>query len=726
MEGQALIDEKLVSNTFLNNTSFNEDSFKDNRRLIAGYPEGRILKVTYFSQNTPVADVFSKPVDINMRTLDDVHISWTQIRNFELRIQNELSFEYDADTGRSAVTSTGIVLPGFTPKVGDFFLYMMKNGKVGMFYVTEFSRLALGQETYHSINFSLQQWLDMPMRDRLQKQSTMIFYFDKEKFLTGNVAMLSTEGYVQKKELQHIRREIIQNYLDRFYDTEFNSFMRYDDVYDPYIVEFWLHKVSCNETKERPIQLFCSIQNYKKTIWSALTNNPIKQLKNINSDYDIQTDFHTFWDVNITALIGHQFLTVGNERGAEKNPTVSSDGTPNAINAYPYNLGYYEPWRSKFRENSFDQLDMDRFFFYRGFLPFRRCAPHQHPIDFPFDANSCDPKKCMSCSTDKNGNHYKKQLFRPPFPIASNEELGMIWRKMERISDKVPLTPQQEAELRGYILWYRTEYPGTLSRMELEAEWRSSASLDPNKQLTPEEEKGLLEYISSYRKNFLPVLQDRELEYIWRTRNRIAFENELTTEEKTQVMLAIGKYREYHGFVPDDENTTEFPVIGSPISSEEVRTAGAVMYSDLVILDMDLDDYLAMQDGKPIQPKPDITPSDHVPTIYHHKHPLPNQHVHCHSICHELCNKPPKRPTATQYETSDTYALSSAFYSGSIAMDPFERLVYDCLTNKEVKPGLILDAVNGYLDWDDTIAFYRHLLSIYLIDKALFWLKFHS
>lgn len=726
LDGQAIIDERIVTNTLMNNTSFNEDSFMDNRSLIAGYPEGRILTVTYFSQNAPITDVQAKPADVTMFTYDDVHISWTQIRNFEIRAQGELAYTYEDDTNRSEVKSDGIVFPGFIPRIGDFFLYMMKNGKIGLFYITDIQRLALGQETYHKISFSLQSWLDPTTRSRLQGQTTEVFYFDKEKFLTGNVAMMSTEGFVQKKELQHVRREIVQNYMDRFYDSEFNSFMRYDDVYDPYIVEYWLQKVSCLETKERPIQLFCSIQNYKKTIWSALTNNPIKQLKNISSNFTIQTDFHTFWDINITALIGHQYLTVGEERGADKNPTISSDGTPNGINAYPYNLGYYEPWRSKFRENSFDQMEMDRYFFYRGFLPFRRCAPHQHPIDFPFENGACDPKKCISCSTDAEGYHHPKKFFRPPFPIVSNEELGKIWRRMENISEHQKLTVQQEAELHGYILWYRTEYPGTLSRMELEAEWRESASLSPDHILTPEEEQGLFEFIASYRSKFLPVLQDRELEYIWRTKNRIDFEKELTDVEKTQVMLAIGKYREYHGFVPTDEPEAEFPVIGSPITSEEVRAAGAVMYSDIVVLDMELDDYIALEDGKPIEPKPDPIPPDYVPTIYRRKHPLPNQHVHCHSICHELCSKPPKRPTAAQYELGDTYALSADFYMGSSVMDPFERLVYDCLTNQEVKPGIILDAVKGYLDWPDEIAFYRHLFSLYLIDKALFWLKFHS
>lgn len=719
----------MIENTLTNNVSYNDDTFMDRRSLIAGYPEGRIIKVTYFSQNHPLVDTQAKPADVNMLTIDDVHLSWTQIRNFEIRVQNELNFEYSTDTNRSDVTGTGITFPGFVPRIGDVFLYMLRNGKIGVFYVTEINRLAMGQETYHQISFAAQSWLDEPTKNQLHRQSTGIFYFDKEKFLTGNVAFMSTKGYIEKKELLHIRREIVQNYMDRFYDTEFSSFMRPDEVYDPYVVEFWTRKVSCIQTEERPIQLFCSIQNYKKTIWAALTNNPIKDIKNIDWKYTIDTDFHTFWDVNITALIGHKFLYVGEERGAVKAPTINTDGTPNAINAYPYNLGYYEPYRSQFRKNSDEQMAMDRFWFYRGFLPFRRCAPHQHPIDYPTMEGACDPKKCVTCITDKDGKHHVKQYFRPPFPVLSNEELGKIWRRLEHIPDSVKkLSEKQKAEQRGYILWYRTEYPGTLSRMELEAEWREAANLPMDHQLTPEEEAGLLEYIKSYRSKFLPVMQDRELEYIWRTSNRVDFDKELTVEEKTRVMLFIAKYRDRHGFPPEGENNESFLVIGSPITYEEVKAAGAVMYRDTFVeMATTLQEYMDALDGATPGPKPDPIPPDYVPTIYHRRHPHPNQHVHCHSICHALCQKNPNAPQENkEKDMSETYVLSKEFYLGSLAMSPFERLIYDCLTNKSVRPDLILQAVEGYLSWDDDTAFYQHLLSLYLIDKALFWLKYHS
>lgn len=59
-------------------------------------------------------------------------------------------------------------------------------------------------------------------------------------------------------------------------------------------------------------------------------------------------------------------------------------------------------------------------------------------------------------------------------------------------------------------------------------------------------------------------------------------------------------------------------------------------------------------------------------------------------------------------------------------MDPFERLLYDTITNEEIDPQRVLDAIARYLEWENSDAFYRHLFAIYLIDKSLYWLRFHS
>ena len=716
LDAQSLLDETVINNTFVNNTSFNEDSFKNNRSLVAGFPEGRIIFGTYFSQNSPITDIQSNIADITMDTLDDVHISWTQIRNMELRCNSDFQFEYAEDVNVASNSYDAIVFPGFQARIGDIFLYGMRNGKIGMFYVSAIKRLALGQDTYHAISLILKRWLTAQDRDRFARQTTSIFYFDKEKFLAGNVSLLTSEGFIQKKELKHIRRELIQNYTDRFYSKEMSSFMRPDGIYDPYVVEYWLKKISIQESEVRPIQLLISVQNFKKTIWATLTNNPIKDLKNIERDFSTEKSVSTFWGINVTSLLGHSFLTVGKEEAAARQSLIDDQGKPILVDQSPFTSYNAGPMREISKRRSDEQFAENRHMFYQGFLTERKCAPHQHPVDIPF---SCDPSKCVECH-EHDKHHFPVHLHKPPFPILSTNELLFIWKRLQHLDNDAFLTDTQLAEFRGYVVWYRTTYPGTLSRSELEEQWRKESGISSDKTLTPEEESGLLEFIDSYRKQFLPVLTNRELEVIWRVNERIDLDATLTEEQLLQLGVLVKKYRDHHGYPPKDGLPIEFPIIGSPITKEEVSSSGGMTYDDIVLFDSpSLTELADLMDGK--------LPSDYVPTVFYQHHPKPNHHLHCHDICHELCGgKPNCSPKPPVQDKIPTYALSYEFYLGSVIMDPFEQLVYNAITAKEIDPAKTLEAISRYLEWSDEEAFYRHLLAIYLIDKSLYWLMFHS
>ena len=117
----------------------------------------------------------------------------------------------------------------------------------------------------------MQEFLNATYRDRLQRQSTITMYFDKYKYLAGNTTLLTTDAFQQKKDLEHIRLEIIEDYIERFYDREYSTFMRPDGIYDPYIVEYWNKKVSIQDSTPhmRPTQILISVSNGigKRSIW---------------------------------------------------------------------------------------------------------------------------------------------------------------------------------------------------------------------------------------------------------------------------------------------------------------------------------------------------------------------------------------------------------------------------------------------------------------------------
>lgn len=718
LDGHAITDERVVENTFINQTAVNEDAYRERQSIISGFPEGRIIVVTYFSQNRPITNMQSDVVDMQSTTKDDVHISWTQIRNFELRCNSELRFEYEQESNKSKVSGEAIMLPRFTPRVSDIFLYEMRNGKIGVFRITGINRLALGQDTYHTVTFTMQEYLDGNNRDRLQRQSTNIMYFDKYKYLAGNTTLLTTDGFQQKKELEHLRLEIIEDYVERFYDPEYSTFMRPDGIYDPYIVEYWNKKVSVQDVTPhmRPTQILISVSNYRKTIWAALTNNPIKNLANIERNWNVDTYRSTFWGVNITSLLGKKFLTIGKEASATNGYSINSNGDPILVDPRPI---FHEPLPAEVIDKSIEKdFYKARKLLYKD-LPNKMCPPHAHGANSEIP-DLCYPDQCHHCAFDK-----PKVLPppAPPFPIMSSDDLAKIWMSINNKPDGYIPTDDDQAKIRGYIAWYRHEYPGTLSKKELKEMWCDENKFDIDREFTESELEAFEAYVKSYRKQFLAVLTDRQIEYKWRVDRQISGDVALTKEEIAELMLTIVEYRRNHGY--PDENSSK--PLGQAIAGE----AGAVMCDQAVILEppslFELANLTIPDNDKG---NVDVDISSNVSRVFYpRKHAHSSHHYH-HTICHFLCGEDAKNRAETKKKIAESaershYALSSEFYNGSGAMDPYERIVFDLLTNNEVEPIKALESVVRYKEWSDEDAFYRHLFALYIIDKTLYWLMYH-
>lgn len=704
LDGKAITDEALIKRTFLNNTAVNVDAFSDNISMISGYPEGRIISVTYYSQSAPVTDVQSKVLITNIATIDSVHLRFKEIRDFEIRCPSEFSYEYDTSNNLSTITGEATILPNFSPFVGDLFLYQLQNGKIGVFIVTEVSRLALNHESYHHIKFVLLEFLDNTKRDILNRCSD-VYYFDKTKFLTGNHAFLTSETYIQKNELTRIRLEIIQDYMNRFYTKSFSSFVRPDGIYDPYVVEYWNKKISYKDCNVRPIQLLVAMDNFHKTIWGVLTTNPIKVVSNIDKYSKVQQYDTHFWSVNITSLLGHKFLTVGNDSGAIMAPTAVTDNGFDLTPTFHF-TGRDDEIKDKLAKEAADKFRKD---FYEDILPCGECYTHT-------DACSCCDSAC----------HCYSHLEEPPFPILSDDELFAIWRLVHRIPDNYHYQKHEVFTVRGFVDWYRKKYPGTLSHIELEKEWRKLAGIEPDEKLTPGQYAGLSKYIASYRSKFKQVLNDRELEIVFKTENRIPLEATLRPDQRKDFYKYVEDYRHKHGDVPEDQMDRWNPPF-------EPDTNPTETWDMLAIVGYGQAGRARLFDK--VNHNRDPIPPDWVPTEYKEPHKIHRwvtakpcdceerhtnpTHIHHDCDCHHVCPPAP-------IEEPPTYVLSNDFYRGSATMNSLEALVYACITGREFSVARVLDECTRYLEMSDEQAYYQELLLLYLIDKSLYWLANHN
>lgn len=685
----------------MNNSALNVDNFREHVSAVSGYPEGRIVIVTYFSKNAPITDIQSKVVDLATEAKDSVHTSWTQIRNMELRCQNEFTFDFDMDKNVGKIESEALMFPGFTPKVSDLFLYELRNGKIGVFTISSIQRLAIGQDTYFKITFTAQEFLTASKRNLLQKQTSMVCYFDKVKFIYGNKALLKSEEYIQQNELISIRKEIIRNYMDRFYSKDFSSFIRPDGLYDPYVVEYWNRKVSITDGGVRPTQILISVQNYGKTIWSLLTGSPIKNVKNLEHNWGVMKCVSTFWGTNITSLLGHHFLYVGNEKAIENY--MFSGEKPTVPSVYPY--AYVKKYESllKMASRSVGKLLSEAF--YGDFLPKRKCLSHSH---LGTGLRHCHI--CSECNYEYPVHEYLGVCYtHPPYPIMSNQDLVKKWMEISKIESSAILTEEQLAKARGFVEWYRNRYPGTYSRMELEFIWARDRFPD-DYILTDEDLTDFYTFLFTYRSRYEKVLTDKELEYLWKAKHNIPVDEILIDRDIVEFMNFVELYRKNHGYPPDDGFPDDRP---APLSIPELD--GDEVDSGFGIIP---------PNGDPCKSPISHDPHDH----HHHCHGCDHEcRRECHypeNVCQEHCgsvDRPEPKPEINTY-----YALSKEFYLGCSVLDPFEQIVRQAIENGTINPAKALDAVSCYIDWKDEDAFYRHLLSIFIIDSALKYVRHYA
>lgn len=636
LDGKVITDEQIVKDTFINNTAINTDSFTEATDTISGLFSGSIVNVTYFSRNTPVTDIQSRTVDVLTGFKDNAHVSYTQIRDFELRIQGSFDFSLD-DISNAAVNVEAITVPGFIPKTEDIFLYELRNSKIGVFHITNVARMAIGQDTYMKITATLTDYLDTEYRDRLKTQTTIVAHFDKQKFLVGNHAFLNTEYFKIKQELIDIRPALVQTYFDRFYTNELSSFVRPDGIYDPYVVEYWNKKVSVLDEPIRPVQLLPGLTNYKKSIWSVMTGAPIRNLSNIDTTVVYRKIEHTYWDANITALIGRTAVTIGDEDSWRTAGMHKRSNTDSTVTQASYDLQAIRDTSSVVRD--------------------------WHKKEFEKEAMLMTKKIYKESHRDE---HYQNK-YAPPYPIMSSPQLVTVWKKINNISDEHKLTDEEALLASGYIHWYRNNYPGTLSKYELETRWRLERGLPPAGKLDTLQIDELSRYIKAYRKLYAKVLADDEVEYEFK-RNH----TEDSSDNSKEFITYLYNYRQMHGYPADDTYTGEPPYPGS------VKD-----YDDLSVI---------------------FTDRDKVST-------LPTLH----------------KPKPTEDINKNYYGLSNAFYEGSSMMDPFENLLYRALVQKKINPGEILDTVTQYVSiTDDSLAFYQIPMCIYLVDTALRWIREHA
>lgn len=300
-----------IEDTFLTRTSLNVERFDKVYGTLLAYPEGTPVVVTYYHQHHSQRNIRSTPGDISHME-NSVHKSITKISQFEFRITEGMQHTFEKDDGFTTITGTGVTYSGFVPYVGDMFLYNMGDGKIGIFKINDVDRLSHRHASFFKIDFEITQYLTKELLEKLDEGVTDVVVFDRHKYLNEGFVFLNHESYNTLKHLEDVRLSLCKYYSSRFFYKPAESYLRYDGLYDPYLVKFLLMLLSIKDTKKRPLQLWQRMQNYDNTIWYWLKNPNDKPITEYGSVAFYEKHIATLYDTDKNYLMNNIYLAIGN------------------------------------------------------------------------------------------------------------------------------------------------------------------------------------------------------------------------------------------------------------------------------------------------------------------------------------------------------------------------------------------------------------------------------
>ncbi len=294
---------------------------------LSAFMNGAAVKVIWFHQISSRGD-FASNYSTPSFTSDSVTTSYLRINDMEITLSAGIEFEYDTDTTTSSVTGNALTYPGFKPKVGDVFLYEIDIGVTGLFKVYETpERLSIKSGTSHSVTFTLIKIVDTEVRESLEERTRDIAYFNRDRFLNEDGALLTHQEVV---DLDYIKNSILKlkrHYGNEFYDANMKSILRPDGVYDPYLVEF-VHSTTGVYLNNKYIQqLFTdTLINKNKSLFSKLLDRDnVIDLVNTAS---IETVVYSGFSGTLNALINRDVMVLeGDSTQAYISDTILSANT---------------------------------------------------------------------------------------------------------------------------------------------------------------------------------------------------------------------------------------------------------------------------------------------------------------------------------------------------------------------------------------------------------------
>lgn len=327
-----------VGDAMLNRFAINTAAYPNTTKLLVGFMKGKRTLVTYYrlmdkngsNLRTNIADYPSlKNVLFN---------EYQKIINLEITIPQGFAFEADPSNASVEITGDAKMYPGMNPNVGDIFYTSMGDGQIGVFQVTLVTPTTWRNDRIYIIRFVLQSFLDNVDSDPIEGSVTLTHIFSKTNYLGSTAALLSEQTYLDLQTIKARRSSLIRYYHQTFFCQDINSYIRPDQVYDPYAVQFMVNKITMDDLPIRPKNLMGQNSDlYRNSLWARLEDRYNTSLYGLWPLYKTRRHRRTALAVTANELMGYEVVSLEKEIDGLTSYVVSPafyTGTTETMNTF--------------------------------------------------------------------------------------------------------------------------------------------------------------------------------------------------------------------------------------------------------------------------------------------------------------------------------------------------------------------------------------------------------
>lgn len=296
-----------VRDTFINRTAIAPETYPDVFGTLLQYTEGVPVIVEYFKRRGPYINNQSIDVSFSLERAS-VHLDLDLIHNFEIRIKGQLEIKIDTGTTETTIDGIGIVYPGFKPNVGDLFYFKLPDNRIGVFTVNLTEPLSIFRGSYYQINFHLIAFLNTEIDTKIRGAVSEELYFDKQFYFSDETTLLKSTSYNQLIDLVKYRKAIISRLMNKFYHVSEKTIIRPNNIFDTYLVEYLLNKISLKDNSRDLCQIPDPyIGNFENSIWSTFISQDVSQL--IFTGYTLHQYQQFLFDVGTSNIDNYSIIS---------------------------------------------------------------------------------------------------------------------------------------------------------------------------------------------------------------------------------------------------------------------------------------------------------------------------------------------------------------------------------------------------------------------------------